>query len=216
MDEEVVMRNLVRCGLIGCAALFTACAMQKSDVAVPPPAASAPPQVIEGMPPPPGGTIGTTKLTATAIVEKIDHKTRAVTLKRTDGTSFTFTVDPSVRNLDQVKKGDEVTVTYYESLAYQIKKPGESDPGAAVAEDVRRAQPGEKPAGSVARVQKVTATIKVIDKVAGTVTLVGPEGEAMTVKARDPKNLDRVSVGDLVELTYTEALAIQVDKPTKK
>ena len=30
---------------------------------------------------------------------------------------------------------------------------------------------------------------------------------------RNPRNLDRVSVGDLVEITYTEAVAVSVDKP---
>jgi hypothetical protein len=38
----------------------------------------------------------------------------------------------------------------------------------------------------------------------------------VTVKARDPKNLDKVKVGDNVEITYTQALAISLDKPAKK
>jgi len=32
---------------------------------------------------------------------------------------------------------------------------------------------------------------------------------------RDPKNLENVKVGDQVEITYTEALAISVQKPGK-
>jgi hypothetical protein len=42
------------------------------------------------------------------------------------------------------------------------------------------------------------------------VTLRGPEGDTETVKARDPANLDRVAVGDLVDITYTEAVAVEV------
>ena len=34
--------------------------------------------------------------------------------------------------------------------------------------------------------------------------------------ARDPKNLDKVKVGDNVEITYTEALAITLDKSANK
>ena len=47
-------------------------------------------------------------------------------------------------------------------------------------------------------------------------TIKGPEGTTETVKARNPKNLDAVNVGDLVEITYTHALAIALDKSTKK
>jgi hypothetical protein len=34
----------------------------------------------------------------------------------------------------------------------------------------------------------------------------------VTVAAEDPKNLDRIVVGDLIQLVYTEALAVSVDK----
>ncbi len=47
-------------------------------------------------------------------------------------------------------------------------------------------------------------------------TIKGPEGNTETVKARDPKNLDAVKVGDLVEITYTRALAIALDKSATK
>jgi hypothetical protein len=32
------------------------------------------------------------------------------------------------------------------------------------------------------------------------------------VKAQDPKNLEKVKVGDELEITYTEAVAISVEK----
>ena len=77
-------------------------------------------------------------------------------------------------------------------------------------------KPGETPAGVIAQQVTVTATIVGIDKKAQTATIKGPEGNAVTVKARDPKNLDKVKVGDNVEITYTEALAISLDKHAKK
>jgi hypothetical protein len=138
-----------------------------------------------------------------------------VTLERADGSEVTFYADNSVRNLAQVEVGDEVTATFYESLAYEVKKPGATTPGATMAEQTARARPGEKPAGAEARVTTVVATIAGIDKGAGTVTLRGPTGRVTTIKARDPRNLERVAVGDLVEITYTEAVAISVEKPRK-
>ncbi len=53
-------------------------------------------------------------------------------------------------------------------------------------------------------------------KDAGTVTLRGPDGGTTTIKARNPDNLNRVAVGDLVDITYTEALAISVEAPGAK
>ena len=139
-----------------------------------------------------------------------------MTLARADGSEVTLYADDTVRNLPQVKVGDEVTASYYESLAYEVKKPGTATPGASVAEEAARAKLGEKPAGAGARVTTLVATITGIDKAAGTVTLQGPTGQATTIKARDPRNLDRVAVGDLVEITYTEAVAVSVDKPGKQ
>jgi Cu/Ag efflux protein CusF len=161
----------------------------------------------------PSGTIGANLVTATARVKGIDLPTRRVTLERADGSEVTFYADDTVRNLPQVKVGDEVTASYYESLAYEVKRPGAATPGATVAEEAARAKLGEKPAGAGARVTTIVATIAGIDKAAGTVTLQGPGGRATTLKARDPRNLERVAVGDLVEITYTEAVAVSVDKP---
>jgi hypothetical protein len=165
--------------------------------------------------PPPSGTVGAGLVTTTARVKSLDQQTRRVTLERADGSEVTFYADDTVRNLAQVEVGDEVTATFYESLAYEVKKPGTATPGATMTEETARARAGEKPAGAGARVTTVVATIAGIDKSAGTVTLRGPAGRATTIKARDPRNLERVAVGDLVEITYTEAVAISVEKPRK-
>jgi hypothetical protein len=41
----------------------------------------------------------------------------------------------------------------------------------------------------------------------------GPDGDSVTVTIRDPKKLENVKVGDLVEISYTEAVALSVEKP---
>ena len=164
----------------------------------------------------PSGTVGANLMTATARVKAVDLQTRRVTLERADGSEVTLYADDTVRNLPQVKVGDEVTASFYESLAYEVKRPGTATPGATVAEEAGRAKLGEKPAGAGARVTTIVATIAGIDKAAGTVTLQGPTGKMTTIKARDPRNLERVTVGDLVEITYTEAVAVSVDKPGKQ
>jgi hypothetical protein len=196
--------------ILGVALAATGCAGGNTQAPpAPPPAATAASQPL------PSGTVGANLVTATARVKALDQQTRRVTLERADGSEVTFYADDTVRNLPQVHVGDEVTASFYESLAYEVKKPGTAVPGATVAEDAARAKLGEKPAGAGARVTTIVATIVGLDKAAGTVTLQGPTGRATTIKARDPRNLERVAVGDLVEITYAEAVAVSVEQPVK-
>jgi hypothetical protein len=196
--------------ILGVALAATGCAGSNTQAPpAPPPAATAASQPL------PSGTVGANLVTATARVKALDLQTRHVTLERADGSEVTVYADDTVRNLPQIHIGDEVTASFYESLAYEVKKPGTAAPGATVAEETARAKLGEKPAGAGARVTTIVATIVGIDKAAGTVTLQGPTGRATTIKARDPRNLERVAVGDLVEITYTEAVAVSVAQPVK-
>jgi Cu/Ag efflux protein CusF len=156
------------------------------------------------------------KVTVSATVEDVDVAKRMVTLKDENGKITDLKVGKEVRNLAQVKKGDVVTATYREAVAYEVYKPGQAQPGGAEAVVAGRAKLGEKPAGGVAEVSTVTATIEAIDKAASKVTLKGPEGHEVTVKVKDPTKLDGVKVGDEVQLTFTQALAISVHPAPKQ
>jgi len=154
-------------------------------------------------------------VTVKGTISAIDRDKSTVTLKGPKGRTITIEVkDPS--KFDQIKVGDPVVATYMEAVAFQIKKPGTATPGTSVSETRATSKPGETPAGAIGQEVTVTATITAIDKAAHTVTIKGPEGNTETVKAKDPKNLDRIKVGDLVEITYAQALAVSLDKSGKK
>jgi ribosomal 50S subunit-recycling heat shock protein len=151
-----------------------------------------------------------------ATVTAIDLKSRMVTLKGPEGNERTIHVDKRARNLPQVKVGDVVKIAYVQHVAWQVKKPGEGASGDVSAEAAEvRAKPGEKPAGAVGQRVTFTATIEAIDLAKGTVTLKGPQGNSQTIKARNPANLKKVKVGDVVDITYTEAVAIEVEAAPK-
>jgi Cu/Ag efflux protein CusF len=157
---------------------------------------------------------GSVKVTAT--VEAIDLEKRLVTLKDEKGEVTELAVPKKVRNLAQVKKGDLVVATYYEAIAYDVFKAGTDMPPPASATASERAKLGEKPGAGVAEATTFAATIEAIDKPASKVTLKGPEGNKVTIKVKDPKKLDVVSVGDQVQITYSRALAIAVEAAPKK
>ena len=154
------------------------------------------------------------EVTVRGTVAAVDKDKQTVTLKGPKRTLTLQVRDP--QKLEAISVGDPVIAKYYESLAFEVKKAGAATPGKSAQEAVVSSKPGETPGGAVGRQITVTTTITAIDKKAQTVTIKGPEGNTETVKARDPKNLDKVKVGDLVEITYTQALAISLDKPAKK
>lgn len=161
------------------------------------------------------GKIGTSEsVMVRATVESVDPAARTVTLKGPRGKTFTVGVDDKVKNLSGLKVGDEVVATYYEAVAFELKKPGEAVPGKTEREAVA---PGKGPGGSGMAGRQVTivATIEAINEAKGSVTLKGPGGKSVDVTARDPKNLKKVKVGDLVEITYTEALAVSIEPASK-
>jgi hypothetical protein len=151
------------------------------------------------------------KVEGQATVTQIDHATRAVTLRRADGQETSFVAGADVRNLEQVKVGDIVSVEYAEALVYEVHKGGTAAaPSVAVAEG--RSEPGKMPGGAVAQQRSVTVLVTAIDPAAPSITFQGASGESRTIKVQRPERLKDVSVGDTVTLTYTEALAIKVDK----
>jgi hypothetical protein len=160
-----------------------------------------------------GKTMANT-VTVTATVASIDPKTRAVTLKNDAGKEYSFIAEPYVKNLSQVKVGDLVTVTYTEAIAWSLKK--DNAMTASSSESMSSAPAGQKPGMAAGSKTTVTVTITAIDPKAPSVTFTGPAGHTETVKVKDPKKLEGVNVGDKVDITYTEALAVKVQEAPKK
>jgi len=154
-------------------------------------------------------------VTLTGTVEAVDMANRVVTIKGSKGRTIDLKVGEEAKNLDQVKVGDKVVAKYYESIAFRLKKPGEAA-GVKTEEAMVTAKPGEVPAAVLANQVTVTATIQDISPKKTYVTLKGPDGKTVDVKVKDPKNVEKLKVGDQVVITYTQAFAIALDKPEKK
>ncbi len=151
---------------------------------------------------------------ATATVTKIDMTTREVTVKTADG-EVSFIADERVKNLPQVKVGDTIHVFYTEAIAYEVKKGGKPM-GIETQAAATSAKPGAKPAAAAGHQVTVTVTVTAIDPKAGSITFQGPRGNTETVKVRHPEKLQGVAVGDAVDITYTQALAVKVEEAPKK
>lgn len=158
----------------------------------------------------PSGTIAEKQVTTSAVVKRVDYKTRVVTLERADGVLVTFIAGDQVTRLDEIKVGSTVTATYTEALAFEVKKAGQASVGTTVSAGVERADASQPPGATGQAVATITAKIVGIDTAAGTVTLQMPHGDNRTIKARNPANLQRVAVGDLVDITYKESIGLSI------
>jgi hypothetical protein len=159
--------------------------------------------------------------TISATVEKIDTKQRLVELRKGDELR-TIQVPPEVRNFDRIKVGDEVAVTYYEGLAAEFKKKGESKTIGVIdtsSGTARMPEGSGRPGAAVANRIKTTVVIEEVDRDTHTVTFTGPSGLTRTVDVVDPKAqkfVAELKKGDEVELTYIEALAVTVEPKLAK
>ncbi len=147
-----------------------------------------------------------------AVVEAIDHETRVVTVRKTDGEEITFTASTDARNLDQVSVGDILVAEYVETISVEVMENEGFEPEAIEAAAMARTEKGEMPGVAAMQANEVISTVEEINLEANTFKLKGPDGEVTEYVARNPDNLKRSAVGDLVVITVTEAIAITVEK----
>jgi Cu/Ag efflux protein CusF len=162
----------------------------------------------------PGQATIAQKRSIVATVEAIDVAKREVTLKGPKGKVVPLSVSPEVRNLEQVKVGDSLKVTYVEALSLTLKKDGKELRAMNTKSDSVRAPEGAKPGGAVAEQVKVTADVIAVDRKTQMVTLRGPKQE-VDLYVSDPAQLKLIKVGDQIEAEYTQAVAITVEAAKK-
>jgi Cu/Ag efflux protein CusF len=146
----------------------------------------------------------------TATIEAIDKAGRQVTLKGPEGNMTTVTAGPEVKRFDELKVGDKVTFRYYDSMVFQIRKPGQTAPPAPSGDATLVRSKGPKPGGTVSHQASATVKVKAIDAKVPSITVTTEDGNTLSFKVDDPKNLNGVAVGDTVEITYTVAVMISV------
>lgn len=157
-------------------------------------------------------------VTVTASVEAIDYGKREVTLKGPLGNEAIMVADQCVKRFDEIKVGDLVRADYYVSVAAEVRKPtkAEKEHPIVLLDAAGKAPPGTSPAAGGLRRFKVVTTIEGLDRPTQTVTVRGPRGNYFTARVADPSRLSKVHIGDNVVVTYTEAVAISLEKAEKK
>jgi hypothetical protein len=159
------------------------------------------------------GAVIAESVTVEATVEAVDAAKRTVTLKRADGTQKTIKAGKEIKNFEQIKAGDKLKATYFESIAVFVRK-AEDKPVADELQTVRVAPKGGKPGILVTDTSEITAKVEAIDYKNRTVTLKGPEGRSGTFTVdRRVKRFMAVKVGDELVVRVTDAVLAAVETP---
>ncbi|HJY79031.1 MAG TPA: hypothetical protein VKE95_20480 [Burkholderiales bacterium] len=154
-----------------------------------------------------------TVLTA-ATVKAVDAAQRSVTLEGPGGDIVTLPVGPEVENFAQIRAGDLVVVRFLEAVALELKKHGTAKRELTERSATETARPSERPSGIVTREVHVVADVIAILPQSQTVRLRGPT-RIVDLRVNDPEQFKLVEVGDQVEATYTEAVAVSVEPAQK-
>jgi Cu/Ag efflux protein CusF len=154
----------------------------------------------------------TASITEKATVMAIDVTSRTVTLKDEKGMVDTFSVGPEVTRFNEVKVGDVVKMTYYESVVLQVRKPGDPAPTKESTDAALTRAKSKLPAATLAVQDKLTVTVKAIDPATPSVTVTTSDGRTIIRKVEDKKNLTGLKVGDVIDITYTRALLTSIER----
>jgi ribosomal 50S subunit-recycling heat shock protein len=147
------------------------------------------------------GAAGAASVTAT--VAAIDPATGALTVRAAQGREITLNAAQGVKNLAEVKVGDQVDVEYVEASALAFRPLGESVTA------TRDSPAAGQPAGAEGRKMTLTGVVVAADEATQTVTLRAAQ-RTLELKVSDPEQFRLAAKGSQVEATYTEATAVTV------
>jgi hypothetical protein len=151
-----------------------------------------------------------------AEITNIETESRELTLKTPLGHLVTLTASPDIQRFNEFAVGDFVSTTYIASLEGELREPTEAEmaepwvevSGAAIAGD------DIDPGAMVGRTIQAVCTIEGMNRLTQTVTVLDPHGKYHVIGDVEPEKMEGVTLGTTVVLTYSEALAITLEKAT--
>ncbi len=152
------------------------------------------------------------QVTIQASVENINAEKREVTLKGPQGNLVTLTATEAVKRFDEIKVGDTVRAEYWTFLRAEFREPTaeEKTTPLVVLTDAGRAPKEVDPAGVVGAVVKAVVKVVAINTQGKKVAIQGPRGNFMILPVADEAVLMNLKVGEVVIMTYAEAIALSL------
>jgi len=165
---------------------------------------------------PPKGLNTETLVEVTATVTAIDMPNRLVAIEGPEGNTAVIQVTEQVKNLPQVEVGDKVNIKYYLSAMVDVVKAGDdAELGTAAGAAKITAPAGQKPAGAVGVEVTRRAEVVFVDPYQKFISFRSPDRGLRKISLKNSPDLQHylteLKKGDIVEVTYTEAIAISLE-----
>jgi hypothetical protein len=146
----------------------------------------------------------------TARVERVDVFSRSLTFRTADGITHTVYVGPELAVFRELKKGDTVLVRIVESVIVEAR-PGAKTTGVMDTTAAAKKAP-EAAQGDVLQQLKAVVTIESVDLTMQMIVYKGADNRRVQRQVSDPRLLDGLKAGDVVEITYTRERAIGLQR----
>ena len=147
-------------------------------------------------------------------VTEINAETKEITLMGTDGGLVTMTAGEEVERFDEIAVDDVIKFEYFTYIKAEFRDPTPEE----VAEPVQmiaeagKAPEGIDPAAVVGAVVKAVVTIEALNRPFMVATVSGPNGNYVSIPMEDEKLMTELHIGEVLILTYAEAVAIALEK----
>jgi len=153
-------------------------------------------------------------LHASVTIQSIDKAHRLVTFRDADGNTDTVVAPPEVKRFNELKAGDKLNLSYYQSRVFTLKKRGYEPPkptGTSGTVIARRET--DTPAAIAAEQTTQIVTVKSTDLANGLISVVTEDGRVYRRKLEDKSLLQGVVADDRIEITHTQALLAEIERP---
>jgi len=147
-------------------------------------------------------------------INEIDKDSREITIIGSRGELHTFTAGPEVERFDEIEVGEVITFDFYKYIKAEFRKPTVeelAEPLVVLAE-AGKAGFDVEPGAALGAVVKAVVTIQVVNMPFMFVNIQGPQGNFTTIHLEDKALIQKLHVGQVVILTYAEAVAVTLTK----
>lgn len=151
-------------------------------------------------------------------VTDISTETREITIIGPQGELTTITAGEELERFDEIVVNDIIKFDLYTYMKAEFRVPTAEEIAEpiVVVEEAIKATKEDAPAGAVGAVIKAVVTIEALNRVYMMATVKGPEGNFLSIKMEDKDLITKLHIGQVVILTYAEALAVSLEKIEKK
>ena len=156
-------------------------------------------------------------VTMEGTVTEVVKETRAITLMGRNGDHTTIIADESVERFDEITVDDVLTVDYWTYMMAEFRQPTleELAEPLIIVADAGKAPEGMDPAAAVGAIVRAIVTIEILNRPYMLATVRGPAGNYMTIQMEDEELIQQLNIGQVLILTYAEAVVVSLTKVNK-